>query len=171
MRRLVLPLLAASALAACSKPAETSSAVSAPPPAATPSPAAPAVTYPITTVAALQRWSALDADAVASADDSDPSCSIRLSKALSVRICGANDQVVSMTATARPGASPQLLDQALDATIAIIAPDTTAADRTRVHREAAEALARGGSMLCPTTRCFRLSPLGEGWVIGASANT
>lgn len=169
--RVLAALPALMLAAACGSPAA--------PPAATPAatetapPAEPRPTYAATADAAVAAWAAFSpipevgpAEGVA-AELGD--CSIHLGKDLSVRICAVSGQLTNMVVTLRGQTTPARLNRALDIASSLIAPDAEPSDLTRIHREAGPALARGGSKLCPSTRCFSISAVGGAVLLSADA--
>lgn len=164
MRRLTLILMATAALAACGD--------TTPKPAAAPAAAAPApvATYAVATAEAVARWSRVEPmGEPVPADDAGQDCQSLVGRQLAVRICSVDGRVASMVATSRPGSAPAALDQALAAMADLVAPDAEPADLTRIAASAADGLAGAGTMLCPTTRCLRITPTASGWILAANA--
>ncbi|MBI1407335.1 MAG: hypothetical protein GC145_14570 [Caulobacter sp.] len=169
--RLLISALALATLAACSEPAPPAATVAQSP--------APAIetrpTYGTTAGDAVSQWGKLDAlQAVGPAEGVEASlgdCQAHTGKSLSVRVCSIDGRVSNMLVASRGAVSPSQLDGILQATVAIVAPDAEAADLVRIRREAREGLAKGGTMLCPTTRCFNIAPLGDGVTVNADAST
>lgn len=164
MRRLTLILMATAALAACGETAPDAS------PTPAPAVAAPAATYALATAEAVSRW--VDVDTMGEpvpAAEQGQDCQALVGRSVAVRICSIDGRVASMVATSRPGATAEALDRSLAAMAQLVAPDAEPADLTRIAASAADGLAGAGTMLCPTTRCFRITPTAAGWVLAANA--
>ncbi len=164
MRRLILPLMATAALAACGAPEPESA------PAQVSAPAAPAATYALATAAAVARWREVETlGEPVPATEQGQDCQALIGRKISVRICSVDGRVASMVATSRPGVTTATLDRSLAAMAELVAPDAETADLARIAASAADGLDGSGTTLCPTTRCFRIAPTEGGWVLGASA--
>lgn len=137
--------------------------------AAQPVPVPEPVAYDFSQQDALSRFSALGPFRPGAADGA---CQAYLASDLSLRICStAENRVTSLLATSRGPAGAAALQPAIAALAGAVAPDSQAADLRRIGREALEAQTRGETTLCPTTRCFKLVFLGDGWSLAADASS
>lgn len=142
--------------------------------AAPPTPSATMVTYKKTED---EAWRVLAADhpglkATITGQAEDGSiCSYRVSSKVGIRLCSVEGKVERVVVTSRDAASLVTLDQAITSITKIVSPEAEPADLARVKREARAALNAGSwTTLCPYTRCFKVSPLGGGWLVAASAS-
>lgn len=160
-----LPTLLCLALVACERgePTRTAPATSA-----TVAPREPAA-YDFSPQVALSKFSALGPFEVT---ESNGPCQAYVARDLALRICSSADgRVTSLLATSRRAAGAARLEQAVRAIASAVAPGSEVTDLRRISREAVEAKPRGGTTLCPTTRCFKLEFQAVGWALSASASS
>lgn len=138
-----------------------------------PAPSEDVATYDILAVTALERL--IDALPLTKATlmpaaDTDPGCEVRVARKAALTTCAHEGRLTRILVVPR-GDAGLPLSTAVRAVALTVAPDTESADLARVVNEAAEAVAEGRTMtVCPTIRCFRVSAIGQGWAISATAD-